>query len=77
MAVVFEDGRRAPLDIDRMHTLVSEACTDLADVDAGRIIDEAMANMYDGISHKDVATSLQITARTLVEEEPNYTYVTS
>ena len=77
VAVVFEDGRRAPLDIDRMHTLVSEACTDLADVDAGRIIDEAMANMYDGISHKDVATSLQITARTLVEEEPNYTYVTS
>lgn len=77
VSVVFEDGRRAPLDIDRMHTLVGEACADLEDVDAGRIIDEAMTNMYDGIAHKDVATSLQITARTLVEEEPNYTYVTA
>ena len=33
--------------------------------------------MYDGISEKDVATSVLITARTLVEEEPNYTFVTA
>ena len=75
--VVFEEGRRAPLDIERIRKLVGEACTDLADVDAGRIIEEAMTNMYDGISHKDVATTLLISARTLVEEEPNYTYVTA
>jgi ribonucleoside-diphosphate reductase alpha chain len=36
-----------------------------------------MSNMYDGISRRDVATSLLITARTLVEEEPNYTYVSA
>ena len=33
--------------------------------------------MYDGIAEKDVATSVLITARTLVEEEPNYTFVTA
>ena len=33
--------------------------------------------MYDGISATDVATSVLITARTLVEEEPNYTYVSA
>ncbi len=71
--VIFEEGRRAPLDIERIRTLVGEACVNLADVDAERIIEEAMNNMYDGISHKDVATSLLICARTLVEEEPNYT----
>ena len=75
--VIFEEGRRAPLDIERIRTLVGEACVNLADVDAERIIEEAMNNMYDGISHKDVATSLLICARTLVEEEPNYTYVTA
>jgi ribonucleoside-diphosphate reductase alpha chain len=75
--VVLEDGRRQNLDVDRMRTLVNEACMGLEDVDAERIIGEAMTNMYDGISERDVSTSLLITARTLVEEEPNYTYVTS
>jgi ribonucleoside-diphosphate reductase alpha chain len=75
--VLFEDGRTAPLDVERIRTLVGEACTNLDAVDADRIIDEAMSNMYDGISRRDVATSLLITARTLVEEEPNYTYVSA
>ena len=75
--VLFEDGHKAPLDIERIRTLVREACTNLDAVDADRIIDEAMSNMYDGISRRDVSTSLLITARTLVEEEPNYTYVSA
>ncbi len=75
--VLSENGNRLPLDVDRMRRLVVEACADLTDVDAERIIREAMNNMYDGISERDVATSLQIAARTLVEEEPNYTYVTA
>ena len=75
--VVAADGSRVPLDIARIRTLVVEACQGLEDVDHERIIDEALANMYDGIAAKDVATSLLITARTLVEVEPNYTYVTA
>ena len=75
--VVFEDGRREPLNVGRIRTLVQDACMNLADVNADRIIEEAMTNMYDGILAGDVATSLLITARTLVEEEPNYTFVTA
>ena len=67
---------QGPLDIARIQTIVGEACEGLSDVDASRI-SEAMANMYDGISVNDVATSILITARTLVEEEPNYTYVSA
>lgn len=75
--VVQSDGSSAPLNIARIRTIVSEACTGLSDVDAERIINDALTNMYDGISASDVATSILITARTLVEEEPNYTFVTS
>ncbi|MEQ8485384.1 MAG: ribonucleoside-diphosphate reductase subunit alpha [Pseudomonadales bacterium] len=75
--VVDEDGNRAPLDVSRIRVLVQEACTGLSDVDGERIIREAMNNMYDGISQQDVSTALLIAARTLVEEEPNYTYVTA
>ena len=75
--VVRRDGDRAALDVGRIQTLVSEACEGLEDVDAHRILTESLSNMYDGISEVDVATSLLITARTLVEEEPNYTFVTA
>jgi len=75
--VVLEDGRRQPLDRARIRTLVEEACAGLLDVDADRIIDEATNNMYDGIAQSDVATSLVIAARTLVEEDPNYSSVTA
>ena len=77
ISVVNADGTTGPLDIARIQTIVGEACEGLSDVDAGRIITEAMGNMYDGITASDVATSVLITARTLVEEEPNYTYVSA
>ena len=75
--VIAPDGSRVPLPLTRIHTLVVEACQGLKDVDPERIIADAMANMYDGIAAKDVATSLAMTARALVEVEPNYTYVTA
>ncbi len=77
LSVTLADGTRAPLDVARLRTVVGEACAGQKDVDAERIISEALTNMYDGISEQDVATSVLISARTLVEEEPNYTYVTA
>jgi ribonucleoside-diphosphate reductase alpha chain len=73
--VVQPDGTRAPLDLDRLHTIVSEACTELEDVSEPRILDEALKNLYDGVTTKELSTSLVITARTLIEQEPNYSYV--
>jgi ribonucleoside-diphosphate reductase alpha chain len=73
--VVQPDGTRAPLDLDRLHTIVSEACADLADVSESQILDEALKNLYDGVTSEELSTSLVITARTLIEQEPNYSYV--
>ena len=75
--VTNKDGSQEPLDVARLRTLIGEACQDLRGVNADRVIESALDNMYDGISVDDVATSILITARTLVEEEPSYTYVTS
>ena len=75
--VVLEDGARAPLDIGRMRTIVSEACVGLTGVDEKAILDEAMRNLYDGVNLRDVNTSLVITARALVEKEPNYSFATA
>jgi ribonucleoside-diphosphate reductase alpha chain len=71
------DGTQTPLNLGRMEIIVGEACADLDDVDAQKIIDEALKNLYDGVPIDDVNTSLVITARTMVEKEPNYSYVTA
>ena len=73
--VIQADGSRAPLDLDRLHTIVSEACTDLSDVSETEILDEALKNLYDGLTAEELSTSLVITARTMIEQEPNYSYV--
>jgi ribonucleoside-diphosphate reductase alpha chain len=75
--VTMPDGSRQPLDVGRLETIVREACVELEGVDANTIIEEAMRNLYDGVSLDDVNTSLVITARALVEKEPNYSYATA
>ena len=73
--VIQADGSRAPLDLDRLHTIVSEACADLSDVSETHILDEALKNLYDGVSAEELSISLVITARTMIEQDPNYSYV--
>ncbi len=68
------DGQLAALDIERIRTVVAEACAGLEDVSEAAIIDEALRNLYDGVSAQEVSTALVITARTLIEQEPNYSF---
>jgi len=75
--VTMEDGSKQPLDMGRLEHLIREACVGLADVDADKIIDETIKNLYDGVSLSDVNTSMVITARTMIEQEPNYSQVTA
>ncbi|MFN3713990.1 MAG: ribonucleoside-diphosphate reductase subunit alpha [Alcanivoracaceae bacterium] len=77
ITVTMEDGRTQPLDMGRLEHLIREACEGLADVDADKIIGETVKNLYDGVSIRDVNTSMVITARTLIEQEPNYSLVTA
>ncbi|WP_043529480.1 ribonucleoside-diphosphate reductase subunit alpha [Litchfieldella xinjiangensis] len=75
--VTLADGTTRPLDLGRVETLVFEACEGLANVDAQKIVNDSLKNLYDGVSVDGVATALTMTARTLVEKDPNYTYVTA
>lgn len=77
ISVTQPDGTRRPLDMARIETLVGDACSGLDNVDARRIVEESLRNLYDGVTADGVATALMMTARTLVEKEPNYTYVTA
>ncbi|ANC02280.1 MULTISPECIES: ribonucleoside-diphosphate reductase subunit alpha [Pseudomonas] len=75
--ITLADGSLAPLDMARLNTIISEACEGLAEVDGDLIQRDTLKNLYDGVAIKDVNTALVMTARTLVEREPNYSFVTA
>ena len=69
------DGVTKPLDSARMQSVVNDACKNLDSVDAAPIITETLRNLYDGVPEVEVSTALAMSARTLIEKEPNYSYV--
>ena len=77
ITVTLEDGREGPLDTSRLLTVITEACDDLTGVSADTIYNETLKNLYPGVKMEDVRTSLVMTSRTLVEHDPNYSYVTA
>ncbi len=73
--IVDENGRSYPLTEDLLRTQVIEACINLDYVTPSLIIEESLKNIFDGISKRDINHVLVMTTRTLIEKEPNYTYV--
>ena len=77
ITVTYADGSQGPLDTVRLRTVIDEACEGLGDVSADSIYSETLKNLYPGVKMEDVRTSLVMTARTMVEKDPNYSYVTA
>jgi ribonucleoside-diphosphate reductase alpha chain len=75
--VTLEDGSIAPLNSKRLHAIVTEACEGLESVDAQAILDDTERNLFDGVPNKDVARMLVMSARTLIEKQPDYGYAAS
>ncbi|MAK43744.1 MAG: ribonucleoside-diphosphate reductase subunit alpha [Spongiibacter sp.] len=71
------DGSEVPLDLGRLEFIVNEACEGLEDVSANAVLDEALKSLFDGVSEKEINTSLVIAARAMVEKEHNYSLVTA
>ena len=66
-----------PLNIQRLTSVIEDACQHLDNVSAQPIIDETLRNLYDGVPENDVYIAVTMSARTLIEREPNYTYVSA
>ncbi|MAU55344.1 MAG: ribonucleotide-diphosphate reductase subunit alpha [Dehalococcoidia bacterium] len=77
LKIILDDGSESSLDSLRLNTIVGEACSGLHDVSVEEIIEETKKNLYNGVSISDVRSSLVMTARSLIEKEPNYSFVTA
>lgn len=75
---VTDNGQRVPLDQERLQSLIASACRNLnADIQSAPIVTETLRNLYDGVPIEEVFKASILAARTLIEKDPDYTYVTA
>ena len=75
---VIDGGKRVALDLNYLKSLMVNACAGLGqDVSAEPIVAETMRNLYDGVPMEEVYKASILASRTLIEKDPDYTYVTA
>jgi len=74
---VDEAGNRQPLDLNKIAALVAAACEGLTETSPQQIIQASLRDLYDGVPKTEVRKSLIMSARSLIEKDPDYTYVTA
>lgn len=75
--ITMPNGELQPLDLERVNTIVAEACRELSHVYPEPVIKDTLRNLYNQASLEDVHRALIMAARALVEKEPNYSYVSA
>jgi len=74
--VVKRDGSIQPLNLEKMHLMVEEACKGLAGVSASQVEIQSGIQFYDGISTAEIQEILIKSASDLIDlDHPNYQYV--
>ncbi len=69
--------KEEPETSERIDVIAKEACNGLDGTDSEKIISEANKNLYEGAPEHEVKEALVLSARSLVEVEPNYTFATA
>lgn len=71
------DGRHVPLDYSALGRLLEEACEGLPETDPARILEDVKRNLYDGVGESELNRALIMCARSLIEQEPAYSFATA
>ncbi|OGT45100.1 MAG: ribonucleoside-diphosphate reductase subunit alpha [Gammaproteobacteria bacterium RIFCSPHIGHO2_12_FULL_41_20] len=75
LQVTLDDGHVSPLDFHALSRQVQSACIDLNDVSPELIIEDVRRNLFDKVPFREVGRALIMSARTLIEKEPQYSFV--
>jgi ribonucleoside-diphosphate reductase alpha chain len=66
-----------PLDLERLTALVRESCSGLPEVEPERILKATLKDLYNGVAMEEVRKCVVLAARTLIEKDPAYSFVTA
>jgi ribonucleoside-diphosphate reductase alpha chain len=75
--IVVDNGVSKPLDLERLTALVKESCEGLASVNPERILKATLKDLYNGVPMDEVRKCVVLAARTLIEKDPAYGFVTA
>jgi len=74
--VIKRNGNTEPLDLNKLHVMVEEACKDLAGVSASQVEMQSGIQFYDGITTGEIQEILIRSASDLIDlDHPNYQFV--
>ncbi len=74
--VVKRNGKTEPLDLNKLHIMVEQACKDLANVSASQVEMQSGIQFYDGITTAEIQEILIRSASDLIDlDHPNYQFV--
>ena len=74
--VLKRDGKTEPLDLNKLHVMVEQACDDLAGVSASQVEMQSGIQFYDGITTAEIQEILIRSASDLISlDHPNYQFV--
>src|SRR5512142_761821 len=74
---VTENGGRRPAALERLSDVVTASCEGQAGVEPNRILKATLKDLYDGVPMEEVRKCVVLAARTLIEKDPGYSYVTA
>ena len=70
------DGRKEPLNIEKLHKVVFYACEDITGVSPSEVELKSQIQFYNGVTSKEIQeTLIKAAADLITEETPNYQYV--
>jgi ribonucleoside-diphosphate reductase alpha chain len=76
--IVVVDGESQPLDFQRLKQLIHDSCAGLGSAVApDDVLALTIRDLYNGVSQAEVSKSLILSARSLIEKEPAYSFVTA
>lgn len=75
LRVTLQDGQIVPLSHEKLRAQIDRACLGLTDVSADLIADDVKRNLFDKVPLAEISKALIMSARTLIEKEPHYSFV--
>lgn len=73
--VKLDNGQREALDTERLRQVIADACEGLDTTDPERVYRDTLKNLFDGVAECDVCPMLVMSARSLIDIEPDYSQV--
>jgi len=75
--ITYKDGSHKPLNKERLQQIINEAVIGLDLVNAKSLMQTTLGSVYDGMTEADLYTVLVMSARSMIDREPNYSQVSA